>query len=391
MLTFRTTGLAALLLSAASLLLASAPVRAGEKKKESIFTEGKPIPLKLKDGKVSYDGELTDKDVSVKDHYYKIFTVTLESGKTYKIDMRHKDDPKFDSFLFLEDSDKKQLAFNDDADGLDSRIIQKITKSGTYRIITTTFPPKQEGKFILEIALANEKEAKEASLGDRLTNFAKLSAKEQKELVLEITKSIQGKGAAVTMIDARNAYQLATALEATDVEAARETYKAFIKVMQGASNPQVAGTSKVFDSALKKIEMIGKEIEITGKTTDGKEFNLKNLKGKVVLVDFWATWCGPCVAEIPNIVEAHKKYNAKGFEVIGVSLDRGDEEIVKFLEAKKLPWQSINVADSRKLADRYKVNAIPQPILVGRDGRVVSMNARGPQLEILLERLTSAK
>jgi thiol-disulfide isomerase/thioredoxin len=108
-----------------------------------------------------------------------------------------------------------------------------------------------------------------------------------------------------------------------------------------------------------------------------------------VLVDFWATWCGPCIAEIPNMLEAHAKYGKRGFEIIGVSLDRTDEAIVKFNEQRKIPWNSINIEDSKKLAEEYGVNAIPFPVLIDREGNVVSLRARGPQLDRLLERLFS--
>ena len=111
----------------------------------------------------------------------------------------------------------------------------------------------------------------------------------------------------------------------------------------------------------------------------------------LAVVDFWATWCGPCIGEIPGMLAAHKKYGAKGFEIISVSLDRSDADITKFVEARKLPWKSINIDDSKKLAETYNVTSIPYPVLVGRDGRVVSLRARGPQLELLLDRLMTEK
>jgi hypothetical protein len=146
---------AAFVLGLSALLLAGAGLGAQEKGKDkkSIF-DAKATELKLKGGKTKYTGEFTDKDAMVKEHYYKVFTVKLEAGKSYKIEQKGDgSDPKFDSFLFLEDADGKNLAMNDDVDGtLDSRIVHKVEKAGTFRIIATTFPPMQTGKFILEIS-----------------------------------------------------------------------------------------------------------------------------------------------------------------------------------------------------------------------------------------------
>src|SRR5205814_1794879 len=136
------------------------------------------------------------------------------------------------------------------------------------------------------------------------------------------------------------------------------------------------------------LTLVGNTMEVKGKTLDGKDFDLGNLKGKVVLVDFWATWCGPCVAEIPNIKKLYEKYNPQGFEVIGISLDNGAEAPKKFMEKEEMPWPCIFDGigkDTAGLADQYGVTSIPLAILVDRKGRVVSMRARGPELTRLLE------
>jgi thiol-disulfide isomerase/thioredoxin len=114
----------------------------------------------------------------------------------------------------------------------------------------------------------------------------------------------------------------------------------------------------------------------------------------VVLVDFWATWCGPCVEEIPNLKRLYEKYHQAGFEVIGVSLDNTAAELTGFIKDRKLPWPSIldrDNAPEESLADAYGVSSIPLAILVGPDGRVVSTNARGAELERLLRDLLDKK
>jgi thiol-disulfide isomerase/thioredoxin len=176
-------------------------------------------------------------------------------------------------------------------------------------------------------------------------------------------------------------------------ESAKETCNALVKIFADAEDKRVASVAKFIASNIPKLDLLGKEMAIAGKTVSGKEFDLKNLKGKVVLVDFWATWCAPCIAELPNMENAYKKYQAQGFDIVGISLDRpgDDEKLAKFIEARKMPWPSINIADSRPLAVTYKVNSIPFPVLVDREGRVVSFRARGPHLERLLERLLAEK
>lgn len=128
----------------------------------------------------------------------------------------------------------------------------------------------------------------------------------------------------------------------------------------------------------------GKEMpEIKLKNPEGKEIALSSLKGKLVLIDFWASWCGPCRKENPNVVKLYNAYKNKGFEIYSVSLDEEKDKWVKAIEKDGLKW--IHVSDlggwNSSVCSQFNISSIPFTILVSKDGKIIAKGLRGEALE----------
>lgn len=137
---------------------------------------------------------------------------------------------------------------------------------------------------------------------------------------------------------------------------------------------------------------VGKQfIDVKGKTPEGKEVALSDYagKGKYVLIDFWASWCGPCIKEMPTVVEAYKKYSPKGFEVVGISLDQDGEAWAKSIKDLNITWPQMSDLKGwqSELSAPYGVRSIPHTILLDQDGKIIEKNLRGEELLSKLEEL----
>lgn len=142
------------------------------------------------------------------------------------------------------------------------------------------------------------------------------------------------------------------------------------------------------ENEVKGLEAIGSDPKaFSVKDLADKDLSLEQYKGKVVLLDFWATWCGPCVRELPHVIAAHKKFNSKGFEVVAISLDRDRAALDKFLAARpEMKWQQHHDTKG-EVANLYDVKSIPATWLIDQNGKIYRAGLRGKALEKAIETL----
>lgn len=136
---------------------------------------------------------------------------------------------------------------------------------------------------------------------------------------------------------------------------------------------------------------VAPEVNLPG--PDGKPVALSSLRGKYVLLDFWASWCGPCRGENPNVVEAYNKYKDKNFTVYGVSLDHNKDKWEAAIKEDGLTWTHVSDLKgwSSEAAVTYSIQSIPSNVLIGPDGKIIARNLRGAQLQEMLENIMATQ
>ena len=228
----------------------------------------------------------------------------------------------------------------------------------------------------IQTKLQDEKKT-EKDLADELKEFDTLLAKHKDEKTDEVANILNMKAMLYLQV-----------IEDTDkgVEAIKQLKRDFPDTQFGKNADKILDSIKQQAEAKKVKSALVKGAKFPDfdeKDVAGKPLSIASYKGKVVLLDFWATWCPPCRAELPSVIKTYEKHHPNGFEIIGISLDKEESKLTSFTKDKGMTWQQFYDGKGwgNKLAVKYGVQSIPATYLLDSEGKILAQDLRGEDLE----------
>jgi thiol-disulfide isomerase/thioredoxin len=232
-------------------------------------------------------------------------------------------------------------------------------------------------------------------LARQLNQWSKLSKAEREKAIDQFVADVRKTSLTPGLADL--VMRLADNLEmGNQRELAARAVKELLPAFKNSTEPSVQRRTPIVQGIMNRLEVVGKPLELEGKLLDGSEFDWESYRGKVVLVDFFANWCGVCREEVPIILQCYQAYHEKGFEVVGVSLDKQPQLAEAYRQETGFEFPVLFSSDRRAmewnspLATKYGVTSLPRAILVDQQGNVVDTVARGERLLQNLQKLLGA-